>query len=275
MWCGFTRPGGEKQDSDHALLVLTRREQKLLRALRQRKHREAECCFLAEGARVIEDLLASPLLVRLLVFSSSLEDSERGRVLLRLAEKGGVRREQVSAGELAAYAEVAAPQGVLALAETPHSSLSRIEISGERVALLVLDAVQDPGNFGTLVRTAEALGAAGVVTLPGTTDPWGPKAVRAAAGSSFRLPVVPSSWGELAPWLRSQHCVILAAAASGEPLDRDAAERAALVVGNEGAGISDETRAHAAAVVGIPLRGRAESLNVAAAATILLYELLR
>ncbi|CAN5719340.1 RNA methyltransferase [soil metagenome] len=255
--------------------MLTRREAKLLRALGQRKNREAEGCFLAEGVRVVEDLLASPLRVRLVVQSSSIEDTGRGQDLLARCEQRGVRTEPISESELAGFADTQTPQGVLAIAEIPPGGLDRIELGLAGAVVLVLDAVQDPGNFGTLVRTAEALGAAGVIALPGTTDPWSPKAVRSAAGSSFRLPVVASRWEELTAWLREEEVRVLAAAAGGEPLPSPRPSRAALVVGNEGAGISAETQAHADVVVGIRLRGRAESLNVAAAATILLYELLR
>ncbi|HEV2131432.1 MAG TPA: RNA methyltransferase, partial [Longimicrobiaceae bacterium] len=172
--------------------MLTRKEAKLLGALGQRKNREAEGCFLAEGARVGEDLLASPLRIRLLVYSSSMEDTARGRDLLARCERRGVRTEMISERELAGFAGTQTPQGVLAVGEIPAGGLEQVELPRSGAVLLVLDAVQDPGNFGTLVRAAEALGAAGVVALPGTTDPWSPKAVRAAAGSNFRLPVVAS-----------------------------------------------------------------------------------
>lgn len=254
--------------------MLTRREEKLLKGLAQRKIREAEGCFLAEGVRLVEDLLASRIPIRLLAYSSSLEDSTRGRILLDAAERLGVRAQSLSDAELARLADTQTPQGVIAVAEMPRSRLGDLPVERDPSVLLVLDAVQDPGNFGTLVRTAEALGAGGVVALPGTVDAWNPKSVRAAMGSSLRLPIVSTSWDDAAPWMRENGFGILAGAADGEPLERRPS-RAALVVGNEGAGISDETRALADQVVAIPLRGRAESLNVAAAAAILLYELLR
>jgi RNA methyltransferase, TrmH family len=255
--------------------VLTRREEKLLRSLSQRKKREAEGRFLGEGVRVVEDLLASPLPVHLLVYASSLEDTDRGRALLDTAERRQVRFCQLPEAELAQYADTQTPQGVLAVAEIPRAGLEALERATAPTVALVLDAVQDPGNFGTLVRTAEALGAAAVLVLPGTVDPWNAKAVRAAAGSSFRLPVIETEWQEAGPWLHDRGFRILAADIQGEPLGDDRADRVALVVGNEGSGISTETRIFAECVVGIPLRGRAESLNVAAAAAILLYELLR
>jgi TrmH family RNA methyltransferase len=182
---------------------------------------------------------------------------------------------QRGARELAALADTETPQGILAVAPIPFAGLDALRVDAEPAVIVVLDAVQDPGNFGTLARTAEALGAAGVVALPGTVDAWNPKSVRAAMGSTFRLPVVPADWEALSPWLSSRGFITLAAAAGGEPLPQPRPARAALVLGNEGAGVSEDTRARADRVVGIPIRGRAESLNVAAAGAILLYELLR
>jgi TrmH family RNA methyltransferase len=255
--------------------VLSRREERLLRTLRQRKTREAEGLFLAEGVRAVEDLAASPLPIRLAVAASTLGDGPRGRSLLHLLATQGVAVHETGERELAALADTETPQGILAVAPIPSVGLDDLRVDDEPAVIVVLDAVQDPGNFGTLARTAEALGAAGLVALPGTVDPWNPKSVRAAMGSTFRLPVVAADWEGLSAWLSSRGFVTLAAAAGGAPLPEPRPPRAALVLGNEGAGIGDDTRARADHVVGIPIRGRAESLNVAAAGAILLYELLR
>jgi TrmH family RNA methyltransferase len=254
--------------------VLTRREERLVRSLRHRKSRDAEGLFLAEGVRAVEDLLASALSVQLAVAASSLGDTPRGRALLQAVAAHGVSLRETDERTLAALADTETPQGIVAVAEVPSAGLDAIATEGEPAVVLVLDAVQDPGNLGTLARTAEALGAAGLVLLPGTVDPWNPKSVRAAMGSTFRLPVVQAGWEALAPWLAARGMETLAAVVGGEPLG-EAPRRAALVLGNEGAGVGDQTRAHAGCAVGIPLRGRAESLNVAAAGAILLYELLR
>jgi RNA methyltransferase, TrmH family len=255
--------------------VLTRREERLLRALRQRKGREAEGLFLAEGVRVVEDLAASPLGVRLAVAASSLGDTPRGRALVDALAARGVTVREAPERALAELADTESPQGVLAVGEIPAARLAELRLDPEPAAVLVLDAVQDPGNLGTLARTAEALGAAGVVALPGTVDPWNPKSVRAAMGSTFRLPVVSAGWEALGPWLRERGVEVLGAVVGGEPLGGERPRRSALVLGNEGAGVSEETLARMDRGVGIPLRGRAESLNVAAAGAILLHELLR
>lgn len=255
--------------------LLSRREERLLRSLAQRKHREAEGLFLAEGVRAVEDLAASPLPVRLAAHLSTLGDTPRGAALLDHLASNGVPLREVEERELRELAGTEHPQGILAAAEIPRSDLDSIAVDADPAVILVLDAVQDPGNFGTLVRTAEALGAAGVVTLPGTVDPWNPKSVRAAMGSSFRLPIVPAGWDELARWLDEHGIVSVAAVVGADPLPHPPMTRAALVLGNEGAGVGEETLAAARVRAGIPIRGRAESLNVGAAGAILLYDLLR
>lgn len=251
--------------------MLSSREAKELRALQSRRGRARSHRFLAEGVRLVEDLLESPIPVHWALWSSSLEDSPRAAVLRRALEAAGVPLRDVAPAEFHRVAGTDAPQGVLAVAEAPDARLESLPSDADTL-LLVLDAVQDPGNFGTLVRSAEALGAAGVIALPGTVDPWNPKAVRAAMGSSFRVPIVEASWPESRDWLRARDFTVLAAAAGGLPLPR-VPGAIALVVGNEGAGVSAAVRADADAVVGVRLRGRAESLNVAAAAAILLHEL--
>lgn len=265
----------ERQVADQMPPPLSRREERLLRSLSLRKHREAEGLFLAEGVRAVEDLAASALPVRLAAVSSSLGDTERGDRLLQALEAKGVPLRLADDRELRELAGTEHPQGVLAAAAIPRHGLAAMPVDAEPAVILVLDAVQDPGNFGTLVRTAEALGAAGVVALPGTVDPWNPKSVRAAMGSSFRLPIVAAEWGELALWLAERGIASVAAVVGAAPLRAPLPGRVALVLGNEGAGVGEETLANATLRAGVPIRGRAESLNVGAAGAILLYELLR
>ncbi|CAA9369148.1 MAG: hypothetical protein AVDCRST_MAG68-5308 [uncultured Gemmatimonadetes bacterium] len=254
--------------------MLSRREERLLKTLRQRRTREEEGLFIAEGVRAVEDLVASTLAVRFAVVSSTLGDTPRGAALAHGVAARGIHVHEADEREFREWADTETPQGILAVAEIPRAGLDAIPMDAEPAVVLVLDAVQDPGNFGTLVRTAEALGAAGVVALPGTVDPWNPKSVRAAMGSSFRLPVVETDWEALEPWLRGRGAVTVASAAGAPPPD-SLPRRAALVLGNEGAGVSADTLRRADLALGIPLRGRAESLNVAAAGAILLHELLR
>lgn len=253
---------------------LSRAERARLRSLHQRKARDTKGLFLAEGVRVVEELVASPLVLRTAVVTPELGATRRGAELrAALAER--CRLHEVSERELAELSATEAPQGVLVAAETPRASLDSRTIDS-RTAILVLDAIQDPGNVGALLRTAEALGATAVVALPGTADPWNPKAVRAAAGTAFRIPIVQVDVEGWIDWAHRNGLAVYGAEADGEAVDRIEPERPlALIVGNEGAGLRDELRDSVTDFVSVPIRGRAESLNVAVAAGILLYLLNR
>jgi RNA methyltransferase, TrmH family len=254
--------------------VLSKAEAKRLHGLARPRERRETGLFLAEGVRIVEDLLDSAVVPRLAVISPSLEDTPRGRHLAgQLRER--VRTETVAEHELRAIADADAPQGVVVAAEIPRHDLGDVAIP-ERCVLAVLDAVRDPGNFGTIVRSADAFGAAAIITLPGTVDPWNPKSVRSAAGSSLRLPIVEAGAGDLAAFLRERHFRVLGADMGGTDIGAVApAARTALVLGNEGAGLGEASRAILDGTVSVPIRGGAESLNVGVAAGILLYMLSR
>jgi RNA methyltransferase, TrmH family len=253
--------------------MLSRAEEKLIRGLGRRR-RVDERWFLAEGVRVVEELLDARIVLRFAVTSSTLEDTERGAALARrLAGAAPIRA--VSAAELKRLSRTRSPQGVLAVAEIPSPRLSELQPTGEALAL-VLDGVQDPGNIGTLARTAAAFGCQLLACLPGTVDPWSPKSVRASAGALFRLPVAETSGEEVWEWLAAHGFMVLGADPAGIPVrDRPASRHSALVVGNEGAGLSAGARDRCDALVAVPMRAGTESLNVAMAAGILLYELSR
>ena len=254
--------------------MLSRSEEKLVRGLARRKVREAEGLFLAEGVRVVEELLAAGIVLRLVMVSSSLEDTERGAALRRRLDAVATVR-TLGPGALNRLADTRTDQGVLVVAETPGWGLSGLSPSGSGTAL-VLDGVQDPGNLGTLTRTAAAFGCDVVACLPGTVDPWNPKSVRGSAGALFRVPVVQPTAEALWEWLGTHGFQVLGADASGRAVTEVApSRRTALVMGNEGAGLSAAARARCAGLVAVPMREGTESLNVAVAGSILLYALTR
>lgn len=221
---------------------------------------------------MVEELLEAGVTLHLAVVSSSLEDTGRGRQLRGRLEAATEVRE-VADGALRELADTASPQGVLVVAEAPRASFPET-VPGHGSVVLVLDGVQDPGNVGTLARSAAAFGCSGMICLPGTVDPWNPKAVRASAGALFRLPVILAPPADLDEWLGRHEYLLAAADAAGAPVaEQSLPRRVALAVGNEGAGLSDPIRARADRRVAVPMRGGAESLNVAVAAAILLYEL--
>jgi TrmH family RNA methyltransferase len=143
--------------------------------------------------------------------------------------------------------------------------------------LVVLAGVQDPGNLGTILRSAEAFGATGVVSLPGTVSAWNPKAVRASAGSVFRVPLIVASADECFPRLHGAEATIWATVAARAKAANEVnlAKPVALVIGNEGNGVPTELLARADALLTIPCPGPVESLNAAVAASVLLYEAAR
>lgn len=250
----------------------SRSEKKRWRKLQRRKGRAEHGLFLAEGPRLLEELLRSPVELRAVVHTrGAARDPALGALLERVRSERGVRPEEVSEGELGALSDAASPQGVIAVAAIPRWSPSRVDPG----RIVVMDGVQDPGNAGTLVRTAEAMALDAVLSLPGTVDLWNPKVVRGSAGSLFRLPVLEAGWEEAGGWLRERGVEVWAADVGGEPLTRDdpVPERLALVLGNEGAGVRGEIRAAAVREVAVELRGPVESLNVAVAAAILMDRL--
>lgn len=253
-------------------MMVSRTLSKRLRALSRRKEREKSGLLLAEGPRVVRDLVDAGMKVRHCLFTDdAATDPEIASVVNRL-RAAGVPCESVEASSLADFSDTVTPQGILLLAEIPRADWSDIEDP----RLVVVDGVQDPGNLGTLIRTAEALGAGGMIVLPGTADPWAPKSVRAAAGASFRLPILELGHLEAIEGLALHNVPIWASAADGEPLGRcgPRPDRVALAVGNEGAGVSPAIRGAAERIVAIEQAGFAESLNVAVAAAILLDRIL-
>jgi TrmH family RNA methyltransferase len=165
------------------------------------------------------------------------------------------------------------PQGIAALVEAPEFSLNAIF---DGIPLVVVaGGLQDPGNLGTLVRSAEAFGASGMILLPGTVSLWNAKTLRASSGSAFRLPVIAMPADEAFAALRAHGVKVFAAVArtgSGEP---DLRRPSALLLGNEGAGLPEEWIARADARVTIPCLGPVESLNAAVAGSVLLYDAMR
>ena len=164
------------------------------------------------------------------------------------------------------------PQPIAALARLPLWTWNSLHPSD--APILILAGIQDPGNLGTILRSAEAFGAGGVVSLPGTVSPWNPKAMRASAGSVFRVPVIESSDKECFQYLHRRRVTTLAAMAhDAQPLGEiDLTAPVALVIGSEGSGLAPEIAAQCDARITIPCPGPVESLNAAVAASVLLYE---
>ncbi|MYI55786.1 MAG: RNA methyltransferase [Acidimicrobiia bacterium] len=248
----------------------------LRRLARSAAARRAGGVFVVEGATLSAEAAAVDLRVREVYIETSRADEETRRLGDRLAEAGATLVE-LEAGTLAKVGASVTPQPLLAVVERPAVAATG-NSPDDASFVLVAVSVADPGNAGTLLRCAEAAGAGGVIFAGDAADPYGPKAVRASAGSIFRLPPALSedpvaTLDEVrARGLRT----VGAAAGRGLPYDRaDLTPPLALVVGNESHGLPASLAGHIDEWVHVPLGGQAESLNVGAAAAVLCFEVQR
>jgi TrmH family RNA methyltransferase len=246
-----------------------------IRDLQRRKAREKRGLALVEGVRLLEEALAAGIAISGAAVGPALEATERGRALKAALVAKGVPLESVDDKGIEELADTEHPQGIVAVIEPRAWTLRDLATRDPRPStILVLDAIQDPGNLGTILRSALALGAAGVIALPGSADLQNPKVLRGSMGAAFKLPNLHATEAELAEWCAASKVTLWSTAMDGTDIRtvRRPAGPLALLLGNEGAGVRPELAARAAASVSIPIAAGAESLNVAAAAAILLWE---
>lgn len=244
---------------------------KQLRSLRDSsRERRSERSLFLEGVRLVATALASGAALRLALFApAQLETTPEGQALLdQLAGLRGAY--EATQQVVAAAADTQHPQGVVAAFTWP-------ELEPRPGLRLVLDGIQDPGNLGTLLRSAEAAGVGLVLCTRGGADPYSPKVVRAAMGAHFSLPLQgEQEWDTIGFELSS--CPVIYAADAGASMPYYAADwkqPVALIVGSEAHGVSDEALGWATHRVSIPMIGRAESLNAGVAGSVILFEALR
>ncbi|PZN12756.1 MAG: RNA methyltransferase [Bacillota bacterium] len=256
---------------------------KRLRKLHERRHRNALEATLVEGRRFVEEALAAGRRIRQVIFTERFAATAEGWRLLERLTAAGTALAQVPEALLADVAVTETPQGILAEVEVeppePADASWWQAVRDAPVPVVLLpDRVQDPGNLGTLLRAVEGLGAAGAVLVPGTVDPFHPRAVRAAAAASLRVALrSAASAARAAEEARAAGLEVWVADADGElaSWEVDWSRPALVLVGNEGAGVSPEAVRAASGRVAIPLAGAVGSLNAAMAGTILLYEAAR
>jgi len=229
-----------------------------------RRERLSVGLCLAEGPKLVSEAVRWGAEIETIVYA-------RGQEGL-LPPPDGARAVVVPEELFRACSDVETPQGVLALCRRKDSALPA---KLERGRYLVLDGVQDPGNVGTIWRTADALGADGIMLVGPCADPWSPKTMRATMGACFRLPIWETGWDELCPRLTAAGLRLYAAALRDDTADvRELnLSAAAVVIGSEGRGVSQACLARCDRTVKIPMRARCESLNAASAATVILWEM--
>lgn len=246
---------------------ITSRSNPLIARVKKLKSRRAarrqEGVFLCEGPKMLAEALKWGAEIETVI---CLEDA----VLPALPE--GVRVVEVPEELLLQAADTETPQGVVFLCRIPERDAGELE-SWEHI--IVLDGLQDPGNVGTIWRTADAFGADGLVLCNHCADAWSPKTVRATMGAAFRLPVVECDLEKLGELARCKGIPVYTTALREDTADLREADlsRAAVIIGSEGRGVSEEALALCERTLKIPMRERCESLNAAAAATVVLWEM--
>ncbi len=247
---------------------------RLIRNLHTRKGRRKTGLTLLEGPRLVAEAVAASADLRVVVIA---DDFEAPGGLNGFEEKvlsGTAPVLSIPRAEFDELATTDTPSGILAVGALPERKLTQLEWTNG--IILVLDGIQDPGNAGALVRTAWALGASAVVSLEGSAGVSNPKVLRGSMGGVFRLPVVESSRDAFLTWMAEQEGAIWVADTKGEKVtDCDIPRKLALVVGNEGAGVTRSIETRSARTVAVSISPTAESLNVVVAAGILIHEVMR
>jgi len=241
---------------------------KYIRSLARRRVRQREGRFVVEGTRLVSEVVRAGIRPALLFYTQAWAETSEGQHVLSSLPPPQEGDWLVSEAVLAACADTQTPQGVVAV-------LPWVETPPRPGLILILDCLRDPGNLGTILRSAEAAGVGLVCLAPGSVDPYNPKVVRGAMGAHFRLPLVSLDWPAIAERVAGR-AVWLADAAGEVAYDAvDWTRPSALIVGGEAAGVGPDASALATGRVSIPMVGGAESLNAAMAATVLLFEAAR
>jgi TrmH family RNA methyltransferase len=253
---------------------------KYLRSLRMRKYREREGRFLIEGIRIVEEALACGAPVETIIYAPELLVSERARAVVDQAGPGSGLA--LSADLFRSLSDRDEPQGIAAVVRVEPRPLSAVPLSQEMLVVVAYQ-LSDPGNLGSIIRTADAAGATGVIVVAPSVDLHDPQTVRATMGSLFSLPVIyPVEETGLERWYMEVRAAgiplfVVASSAHGRQdyFDADYGRPLALLVGNERHGLPLAVRDGADALVRLPILGRATSLNASAAAAAMIYEVIR
>ena len=247
------------------LITSTKNETvKLLRSLKDRAARRETGLHLIEGERLVFDALSSGIKAEYVL-------AEEGSAAEARLAAQGLSFFTVSRAVLEAVSDTNTPQGIAAAVRTPE--LTPPEEGNYPAGLIVcLDRLQDPGNLGTVIRTADAMGASSLLLSPGCSDPFSPKALRSAMGSTYHLPIFEGDLPKELTRLKAGGYTLVCGHLSGREKLPEINKNCAVVIGNEGNGVSDEVAA-LCELYRLPMFGRAESLNASVAASIMIYEI--
>jgi TrmH family RNA methyltransferase len=248
---------------------------KQIRALHERKERERSGLFFSEGIRLVVEAAQASAAIESLVVAPELLKSSLAHEVVAQQQERGVNVLEVSADVFSTLSHKEGPQGIGAVVRQRWEKLDAVRL-GDELCWVALDEPQDPGNIGTILRTADAVGCGGVILLDHAADPYDPAALRASMGAIFTQRLVRARFAEFVAWQR-QHGYVLAGTSDKGTADyRHAPYHFPLILlmGSEREGLSVEQQAACDLVVRIPMRGRSDSLNLAVATGVMLYELL-
>lgn len=244
--------------------------------IREKRTKFKHTAFLIEGPHLVEMAVNGGARISTVFVTKVFMNKKEHQVFLR--RLAGVAGEifEVTEQVLGKMSDIETPQGITAVVS--YHLLKPTELALQHTALIVvIDSIQDPGNLGTIIRTADAAGADAVVLLPGTCDAFIPKVIRSTSGSIFNVPVVYAEPEALVAWLREKkiHFAVTEGKAGKDIFSANLSGPLAIAFGNEAHGVSSKLKHAADSALSIPIFGKAESLNVAASAAICLYEILR
>lgn len=259
-------------DSEHITSSKNQHIQHVRELLAKRSARDNSGRFVLEGVRLCEEALHSGLQPQLVLYSEKC--SPRGIDLVKETQINGSQVFSVNTDILDALSETETTQGILMVMQ-----VQPLAIPADLNFIVIVDQLRDPGNLGTILRSAVAANAQAVFITPGSVDAWSPKVLRSAMGAHFHIPVITKSWDEILKLCKQRVVSLtlcLAESGGGNPIwNADLRQPLALVIGGEADGASAAARADVELLLNIPMPGGFESLNAAVAASIILFEVVR
>jgi TrmH family RNA methyltransferase len=245
---------------------------KRLRSLRDKKARREEGLFLAEGLRILAEARDSGQLPEIIAFSAEGAKHPLAAEIIAATEAAGGDAIETDPDILSKMSGKDNPQMLLGAYRQPSTALERIDRS-KAPLWIVAQALRDPGNIGTILRTGDAVGAGGLILLDDSADPFSVEAVRASMGAVFTQEIAAARWPEFIAWLRSGEGQLVGTSlkATHDYLDADYRRPCFLLIGNEQQGLPEEYESQCDLLVKIPMAGRADSLNAAIAAAVMAF----
>lgn len=249
---------------------------KAIRALRTRKGRAEQGTFFVEGLRIVGEAVQAGAEIKQIITAPDLLISPFGRETAIRAARGGATHIEVTKDVFASLSEKDGPQGIAAVIRQRWTALESLPARPDRLCYVALESPQDPGNIGTVLRTAEAVGAAGLILIGDSADPYDPGSVRASMGAVFDLPLVRADFEGFITWARGRGVRVIGTSGASQTDYRTVryAPPQALLMGSEREGLSAGQQAACDVVVRLPMVGRSDSLNLAVATGVMLYAML-